>query len=133
MRPAPGKCLLLTVVTTGLRLQQPVQMLPADCRAFTDDYKLSLGLASTASAVPACLPACADSKPTDKACVSQPSVPVMPPRLCRMYSELISAAIATGGPHASKTTAVKLMRRWGMGGSSGGGVCVCCVCLCVFF
>ena len=29
----------------------------------------------------------------------------------RMYSELISAAIATGGPHASKTTAVKLMRR----------------------
>lgn len=31
---------------------------------------------------------------------------------CRMYSELISAAIATGGPHASKTTAVKLMRRW---------------------
>lgn len=29
-----------------------------------------------------------------------------------MYSELISAAIATGGPHASKTTAVKLMRRW---------------------
>jgi hypothetical protein len=29
-----------------------------------------------------------------------------------MYSELISSAIATGGPHASKTTAVKLMRRW---------------------
>ncbi|PSC71723.1 exportin-1-like isoform X2 [Micractinium conductrix] len=28
----------------------------------------------------------------------------------KMYSELISAAIATGGPHASKTTAVKLMR-----------------------
>lgn len=28
----------------------------------------------------------------------------------KMYSELISGAIATGGPHASKTTAVKLMR-----------------------
>ena len=39
--------------------------------------------------------------------------------LCRrMYSELISAAIATGGPHASKTTAVKLMRRWGSSSSS---------------
>lgn len=36
-----------------------------------------------------------------------------PPVPCRrMYSELISAAIATGGPHASKTSAVKLMRRW---------------------
>ena len=28
-----------------------------------------------------------------------------------MYSELISTAIATGGPHAAKTSAVKLMRR----------------------
>jgi exportin-1 len=28
----------------------------------------------------------------------------------RMYSELISAAISTGGPHASKTSQVKLMR-----------------------
>jgi exportin-1 len=28
----------------------------------------------------------------------------------RMYSELISAGIATGGPHASKTSNVKLMR-----------------------
>ncbi len=27
-----------------------------------------------------------------------------------MYSELISAAISTGGPHAAKTSAVKLMR-----------------------
>ena len=27
-----------------------------------------------------------------------------------MYSELISAAIASGGPHAAKTSAVKLMR-----------------------
>ncbi len=27
-----------------------------------------------------------------------------------MYSELISATIATGGPHAAKTSAVKLMR-----------------------
>ena len=30
--------------------------------------------------------------------------------LCRMYSELISAAIASGGPHASRTSQVKLMR-----------------------
>ena len=29
---------------------------------------------------------------------------------CRMYSELISAAIASGGPHAARTSAVKLMR-----------------------
>ena len=28
----------------------------------------------------------------------------------KMYSELISASIATGGPHASKTSNVKLMR-----------------------
>ena len=28
----------------------------------------------------------------------------------RMYSELISAAIASGGPHAARTSAVKLMR-----------------------
>ena len=27
-----------------------------------------------------------------------------------MYSELISEAIASGGPHAAKTSAVKLMR-----------------------
>lgn len=27
-----------------------------------------------------------------------------------MYSELISAAIASGGPHASKSSTVKLMR-----------------------
>jgi exportin-1 len=27
-----------------------------------------------------------------------------------MYSELISAAISTGGPHASRTSQVKLMR-----------------------
>ncbi len=35
-------------------------------------------------------------------------------RLCplphRMYSELISAAIASGGPHAARTSQVKLMR-----------------------
>lgn len=41
---------------------------------------------------------------------------------CRMYSELISAAIATGGPHASKTTAVKLMRRWA--GAAGPSCCL---------
>lgn len=29
---------------------------------------------------------------------------------CRMYSELISSAIAAGGPHASRTSQVKLMR-----------------------
>ncbi len=33
-----------------------------------------------------------------------------PPSCARMYSELISAAIASGGPHAAKTSAVKLMR-----------------------
>jgi exportin-1 len=30
--------------------------------------------------------------------------------LGRMYSELISATIASGGPHAAKTSSVKLMR-----------------------
>ena len=30
--------------------------------------------------------------------------------LCRMYSELISQSIATGGPHASKKSEVKMMR-----------------------
>jgi len=30
--------------------------------------------------------------------------------LCRMYSELISAAIGSGGPHAARTSQVKLMR-----------------------
>lgn len=30
--------------------------------------------------------------------------------LHRMYSELISVAIASGGPHAARTSAVKLMR-----------------------
>ena len=30
--------------------------------------------------------------------------------LCRMYSELISQSIQTGGPHASKTAQVKSMR-----------------------
>lgn len=30
--------------------------------------------------------------------------------LCRQYSELISAAIATGGPHIARSSAVKLMR-----------------------
>ena len=29
---------------------------------------------------------------------------------CRMYSELISAAIGSGGPHAARTSQVKLMR-----------------------
>lgn len=29
---------------------------------------------------------------------------------CRMYSELISAAISNGGPHASRSSQVKLMR-----------------------
>ena len=29
---------------------------------------------------------------------------------CRQYSELISAAIATGGPHIARSSAVKLMR-----------------------
>ena len=40
-------------------------------------------------------------------------------QLCRMYSELISQSIQTGGPHASKTAQVKSMRSVKKVGSFG--------------
>ena len=43
-------------------------------------------------------------------CGAPPQIYVDMLSVYRMYSELISATIATGGPHAAKTSQVKLMR-----------------------
>lgn len=41
---------------------------------------------------------------------SSPSLPLPVRSRCRMYSELISSLIASGGPHASRTSQVKSLR-----------------------